>query len=221
MKTRSMYGGAKVALVVALVVLGAVGVGLLSLYGFVNSTRNEGIGLETQLNAQYLANQNELSTFVSSFYEQVGVANLKSAKMDQILTDAVKGRYEGKDGGGYGQGSSPFFSAIVEAYPDVKSLDIYDKIVSFIQSGRESYKNKQDKLLDQMRAYDTWRKSGLVRSQVVATLGFPSENLEARVGTNVVRGVAAREQMLLIVTTSDTKKAYETGTMEPLKPPSN
>ena len=220
MKTRSMYGGAKVALVVAMVVLGVVGAGLLSLYGFVNSTRNEGIGLETQLNAQYLANQNELSTFVSSFYEQVGVANLKSAKMDEIITDAVKGRYEGEGGGGYGQGS-PFFSAIVESYPDVKGLDIYDKIVSFIQSGRESYKNKQDKLLDQMRAYDTWTKTGLVRSQVVATLGFPSENLEARVGTKVVTGVAAREQMLLIVTTSDTKKAYETGTMEPLKVPSN
>lgn len=220
MKTRSMYGGAKVALVVAMVVLGALGAGLLSLYGFVNSVRNEGVGLETQLNAQYLANQNELSTFVSSFYEQVGVANLKSEKMDQIITDAVKGRYEGDGGGGYGQGS-PFFSAIVESYPDVKSLDIYDKIVSFVQSGRESYKNKQDKLLDQMRAYDTWRRTGLVRSQVVATLGFPSENLEARVGAKVVTGAAAREQMLLIVTTSDTKKAYETGTMEPLKVPSN
>lgn len=215
---RKQYGGVKAALVVMVAAVAVVGVVALALYGYVNGVRNEGLSMETQLSAQYLANQNELSTYVSSFYEQVGVANLKSEKMDQIITDAVKGRYEG-EGGGYGQGS-PFFSAIVEAYPDVKGLDIYDKIVTFIQAGREAYKAKQDKLLDQLRGYDLWREQGLLRSQVVQFLGFPSKNLKAQIGTKVARGDDALAQMYLIVTTSDTKKAYETGTMEPLKVPS-
>ena len=216
MKTRSMYGGAKVALVVAMVVLGVVGAGLLSLYGFVNSTRNEGIGLETQLNAQYLANQNELSTFVSSFYEQVGVANLKSAKMDEIITDAVKGRYEGDAFSADGA----FFAAVSEAYPDLGNLNLYDRIVDYIQAQREGYRGIQDKLLDMLQSYDAWRQAGLVQSWIVESLlEIPSERLEARIGDDVVRGRDARERMFRIVLASQARDAYESGTFEPLALP--
>ena len=203
-------------LIVTLVVLGVLAVGLFSLYSYVNKTRSEGITHETGLNAQYLDNQNELSAFKSSFYEQIGVANLKSDKIDKILEDAVKGRYEGKMQPGTG---GAMFSAITEAYPDIKGqLDLYDRIVDFIKAGREAYKQKQSNLLGKLQAYDKWRQDGIVRSIVVkSVLGFPSDALEARIGTTVTRGAAARDQMYVIVLTSDTKKAYETGIDEPMK----
>jgi len=205
-------------LIIGGVVLGAFLVIAISLYSYVNSTRSAGITHETGLNAQYLDNQNELSSFKSSFYEQIGVANLKSDKLDQILEDAVKGRYEGKMEPGTG---GAMFSAITEAYPDLKGqLDVYDRIVDFIKAGRESYKQKQTKLLEQLRAYDLWRQDGIVRSMIVkSVLGIPSDALEARIGTKVTRGTAARDQMYVIVLTSDTKKAFETGVDEPMQVP--
>ena len=79
---------------IVLVVLAAIiGSGLV-FYGYINGLRSESVKREAQLSAQYQSNQNYLSTYISGFYEQIGVANLKSEKMDQILSDAVKGRYE-------------------------------------------------------------------------------------------------------------------------------
>lgn len=209
-----------VGLLVGLGLLVALAVGGLSFYGYANSLRSEGIGMETQLNAQYLDNQNELSAFISSFNEQVGVANLKTKKMHDILVDAVKGRYESKNGNvGYGKGS-PLFSAIVEAYPDLKGTDTYDKVIAFIASAREAYKGKQSNMIDRLRNYDKWRKDGIVQSQIVSkVLKFPSESLEARIGTDVKRGQEALDQMYVIVLASDARNAYKSGTMEPLKVP--
>jgi hypothetical protein len=201
----------------ALLLLLIIGGG--SCYGTMNSIQQEGVAQETALSAQYLDNQNELSSYKASFYEQIGVANLKSEKMDQILEDAVKGRYDGNSSAQPDRGQ--LFSAIVEAYPDLKGLDIFDKIVDHIRAGREAYKQKQSKLLDMLRAYDRWRGSGIIHSRLVKMAGFPSEHLEARIGTSVKRGAEARDQMYLIVTTADTKKAYETGTDEPLQVPGN
>ena len=215
-KRWSEQGSLAVGALVVLGLLGALVVTAGMLYGYANNLRNTGIGHETSLNAQYLDNQNELSNYVSAFYEKVGVANLKSEKMNEILRNAVSGRYD-KEGAGFGKGS-PFFSAIVEAYPNLAGLDVMDKIVDYVSAGREAFKAKQSKLLDQLRAYDKWRAEGLVQSWVIERwVGYPT--LEARLGTKVVKGADAREQMYLIVLASDAKKAYETGTMEPLQVP--
>lgn len=118
--------------------------------------------------------------------------------MDKIISDAVKGRYEGKDGQPveHGQGGA-FFSAMIEAYPDLRGqLDVYDKIISFVAAGREAYKFKQ---LDMIRAYESYRQTGWVRSFFIERIGYPS--LRAQIGTQVVRGADALSQMELIVTT--------------------
>src|SRR5262245_44510450 len=65
-----------------LIIGGAVvGLLLIIIIGFVgcaSSAKTDGVRMETSLNAQYLDNQNELSTYTSTFYETIGVANLKS-----------------------------------------------------------------------------------------------------------------------------------------------
>lgn len=187
-----------------------------AVYSYCNGLYRQGIDMETRLNAQYLDNQNELSTYIASFYEQIGVANLKSDKMDQILTDAIKGRYD--KNGSVEPGRGQMFSAIVEAYPNL-DLSVYDKIIDFIRAGREAYKQKQSKLLDMLRAYDKWRKDGYFQQWALRSLGFPSEALEARIGTNVKRGQAALDQMYLIVLTGAALDAYESGRMDPLPVP--
>ncbi len=50
-------------------------------------------------------------------------------------------------------------------------------------------------------------------------MGFPSNALEARIGTNVWHGEEARKQMYLIVLTESTTDAYRTGTQNPLPVP--
>lgn len=189
----------------------------VSIYSTFNTIQQEGVDQETALTAQYLDNQNELSSYVSGFYEQIGVANLKSDKMDQILLDAVKGRYDGKTSAQPGQGQ--LFSAIKEAYPDLAGLNIYDKIVDYVRAGRESYKQKQSKLLDMLRAYDRWRQSGIIHSKLVTLTGFPSHALRAQIGTNATFGEQALSQMYVIVLTSDAIKAYQTGVQDPLPMP--
>ena len=202
----TIVGGVVLALLVA-----AAGAGL-ALYGYANALRSQDVSWSTQLNAQYLANQNYLSNYVSGFYEQLGLVKYKSEKLDQVLLNYAKARGEK---GAVGQA---FLAAVVEAVPDLKGLNIADKMLAYVQAGREGYRATQDKLLDMLKGYDAWREDGYVQSLIVAkVIGVPSERLEARIGDKVWRGKEAREKMYTIVLTSDTKKAYETGTMEPLQ----
>ena len=209
---------------IGLVALGAVVlfflVGGFSCYSWVNGLRNDGITKERALSAQYLDNQNHLSAFISGFHEQVGLAEAQSDKVNTILEDAVKGRYEGQ-GGGYTV-DSPFFNAIFEAYPEAsleQLLENWGKIQDYVVAQRGGYRNVQSKLLDMIREYDTWRETGFVKSAVVRQLGFPSNRLEARIGDTVVVGEAARQKMLQIILTKAAKDAYESGEMEPLQVP--
>lgn len=194
----------------------ALVVGGFTLLGVVNSVRDEGIGMETDLSAQYLSNQDTLSKIVFKFKESIGIADRKSEQLDRILENALKSRYEA--GGVDPTSPDAVFSAIVEAYPDLQGLNLYDKIVDQLASGREEYSADQKKLLDRLRVYDRWRRKGLIKSTILANF-FPSENLEARIGTTVVTGRAAREKMYQIVLIADAKRAYETGEMEALAPP--
>ena len=70
--------------------------GGLGLYSKINSEYNTGMAMEVALSARYQDNQNQLDTSTKKIIESVGIANLKSDKMRQIISDAVKGRYEGK-----------------------------------------------------------------------------------------------------------------------------
>lgn len=212
MKKHLAFTIAGVVLVSICLILGAI-------YGYVNNLRNNGLDWETQLSAQYLDNQNYLSTYISGFYEQVGIAQAQGDVLDQILADAVKGRY---DEGGFAV-DSPMFAAIVEAYPEAGVAELmanWGKIQDYISSGRESYRNQQSKLLDMLRGYDLWRTTGFIKSTVIRALGFPGEMLQAKIGDMVLTGENARQKMYQIVLTSQALEAYQSGQMDPLTVPS-
>ena len=79
----------------------------LGLYNKVNALNTESVNQETALNQHYQSDQLELDTYVKTIKESVGIANVKSDKLDQILRDAVSGRYgDTKDGVRNGQGGA-------------------------------------------------------------------------------------------------------------------
>lgn len=198
-------------LIIGLVVAGIIGFGGISVYTKVNSEYNAGMSMETRLSEQYQRNQAQLDASTKKIVESVGIANLKSEKIRQIISDAVKGRYEGKMEPGTG---GAMFSAIKEAYPQI-DLAVYDKIVDLINGEREAFKNAQTLLLSQLQTYKTWRKTDIIRQWFVVKY-FPSSNLEARIGTKVYTGAQALEQMQLIVTSDGTDDAFNTGKQGPI-----
>ncbi|MBI3572447.1 hypothetical protein HY091_02880 [Candidatus Kaiserbacteria bacterium] len=202
---------------VGMFVLGVVIIAFFTLWGYMNGLRNEGIAYETQLVANYKANQSYLSSYEAGFYETLGVANLKSAKLDQILLDAVRGRYEGNTSAQPGGGS--LFSAIAEAYPNL-DLNVYDKIVDYIKGKRAGFNDAQTGLLDVLRHYDLWRRSGILQHVIISILGFPSHDLVACAAEDDCKyGEEAEERMRRILVTEGTQKAYHTGVMQPLAVP--
>ena len=192
-------------------------VAVMGIYGYLNGLRNEGIRREAALVAQYQDNQNELSNYIVSFKESLGIAEQGADKIDQILLDAVKGRYDGAMEPGTG---GEMFSAISEAYPDLTATtESYAKVQDLVVSGRAAYKNKQSLLLDKIRSYETWKESGFIQSSAINALGFPSDRMEVRIGERTLTGDAALNEMKSLVLVSDAVKSYETHTTEPLITP--
>lgn len=186
---------------------------VLVLFSTFNNIQKTSTQKETTLSMQYLDNQNELATFITKVKEQLQIADRKTDKLDQVLTDAISGRY---DNGQPMATNGAMFSAMVEAYPQLGDVNIYDKVIDTVSAGREAFKNKQSKLLDQLRAYDSWRQSGIIHSWLTDIAGVPSNKLVARVGDTQVKGKAAEAQMYKIITNADTTQAFKTGEQKPL-----
>jgi len=197
---------------ITLIVIAVIAVlGGLWVYNTADAEYNNGIKLEIGLSARYQNNQNQLDASTKKIVESVGVANLQSDKFRQIISEAVKGRYEGKMQPGTG---GAMFSAIQEAYPQL-DLSIYNKIVDLINTERETFKQAQSGLLTAVQEYKTWKNTGIIR-QFFVTKYFPSGNLEARIGTKVYTGAAALEQIQLLVTSQGTDDAFNTGKQDPI-----
>jgi hypothetical protein len=205
------YKGLVITGVVVLIVLIVAG----SLYGNVNSLRNTAIQKEAALVAQYGDNQNELSTYIVQFKESLGVADQGSERLEGILVEAVKGRYDGKMEPG---DSGSLFSAITEAYPDLTATtESYAKVQDLVVSGRNAYKNKQSKLLDMIRDYNTWRETDFIDSWIIRNvINAPTDSLKVTVGSNTFRGEDALDKISQIVLVQDAVDSYDTGVLEPL-----
>jgi len=185
-------------------------------YGNINAINTEGVQRETALVAQYKDNQNELSTYILQFKESLGIADRGADKLDEIILNAVKGRY-GDDANGVDPTGGSMFSAIAEAYPDLTATsESYAKVQDLVVSGRNAYKNKQTKLLDMVRDYQTWSETGLIKRQMIDFLGFPSKSLKVTDAGVTYTGEDALERIERIVLTSDAVDAYETGEQDPL-----
>ena len=203
-----VIGGAIVALLLIIVV---------SFISSVNGTRNTLITKEQELVGEYKTNQNELSTYTNQVTETLGVAEAGSDKMNQIMKDAISGRYDNNMQPGTG---GSMFSAIAEAYPEsslVKSTAMYEKVQDLVIAGRNQYRNTQNKLIDRARDYETWTQTDFVRSFIVKNvLGAPTDSLKITIGQNTFRGQDALDKLSQPILSGAAIQSYETGVTEPI-----
>ena len=197
--------------ILGLVAAGALILGGISLYGYAVVIRNQGLMWETDLNTVYRSYETETATYVNTFYEQTGLANLKSEKMNQIIQDAMEGRY-----GENPQDGNLLFKAVSEAYPDLNALNIYDKILPTVQAGREGIRNRQNLVIEKAQKFNFWRKQGVFRAWVLSGV-YPSRDLQVKVGGRTVYGEEALDQLSEPITNSITDEAFQKHKMEPLR----
>lgn len=208
-------GNTKTITIVA--VIAVLVIAAISFFGYYNSVRSEGIGKENHLEGTYQANQDELSKVTLTVKETIGIADKGNTKMDEIIKNAVQGRYDGAMDAGTG---GAMFSAIQEAYPELTAnVALYARVQDAIVAGRQSFSNRQKLLLDEVVSYENWLEQDVLRSTVVKMAGFPSGSLEARIGDKVYTGREALAKIKTLVLTKDTVTAYETGEVAPLIEP--
>ena len=191
-----------IALVVALVAG-------LALFGTYNSIIDEGNKLENGLNEQYPVTQNELSTCLIKIGDAANLTKAETQTMKDALTEAIKGRYEGRSAN-----PGQMFSAIVEDYPDLKVFDdAFQRAYHTIIGCRTDYQKAQNKLFNQLKVYDNFQTDSFWRRRF-AQNRYPSELLRA----DKLKGEAAYEQMRTMILTADTREAYRTGTLPSSNP---
>jgi hypothetical protein len=212
-KFQSESGFIGKGLIITLVVVGGLFLAGLSMYGYAVSIRNQALGWETELNSVIRIEVSERATYENTFYEQTGLANLKSQKMDEIISNALEGRY----GDNPNQGQA-LLQAIAEAYPDTSGLSIYDKILPTISAGREAIRNKQNLRIEKAQAYNYWRKEGIFRAWVLSGI-YPSRDLQFTVAGTKYYAEQALEKMSEPISTVSVNKSFETGVEAPLQAP--
>jgi ABC-type Na+ efflux pump permease subunit len=204
-----IFGGIAVALIIALIIG----------YSTVNSARGGAIERENRIVAQYGDNKNELSRNILTINETLGIADRQSEKLNDILSDAIQGRYDGAMEPGTG---GSMFSAIAEAYPDLTATtEMYSKVQDEVISNRASFKNYQSKLIDMVAEYKTWTTADLFRSFVLDTFvgGTPTDLMVIEEGGETYTGQAALDRASRIITTPEVEDIYDSGTQEPIIKP--
>jgi hypothetical protein len=200
---------AKGLIIGAVIAAGVIGIGTVSMIGWASSVKHTGVVMEQGLSNDYQDDQLELDTGVKKIKESVGIANIKFANVDKIIRDGLSGTLaatiDPKTGG-----RSPFMLALQAAIPNVDA-SIYDRIIDQDLAFREHFKQTQIIFRDKIRDYQTWRNDGLIQPMFISWMGFPSDNLEARIGTQVVHRQAALDQMKVLVTSVETDTAFQTG----------
>lgn len=197
---------------IALVLL----IGVASAIGTYTDVRNDGRTQELALTKQFKDTQVGYGQFRTSIHDQLFIAREKRDAMDKILVDAVTGRYD-KEGKAGEVDRQAVFSAIAEAYPDLKGLEIYDKIIVQIQAGREAFARDQEQMQDMIRSYNSWRTTGsFLHPTIVDWVGFPSSALEAQIGGKTYRGQDALDKMSRVIVGGDTSEIFDSGTDKPI-----
>ncbi|MDR3616577.1 MAG: hypothetical protein P4L53_23660 [Candidatus Obscuribacterales bacterium] len=181
-----------------------------------NEVKSEGVAQECSLDQQYVQSQNVLSNYIDGFYEKLGVANLATAKVediDKILVTLLSGQ---SDLRAWSSAKSPLFLALVQVCPQV-TLAQYQDLLAYIQQGRAQVQASQAKLLAQLSDFDKWRNSEIIfHPNQVKLFGLPDSNLHVTIGNRTLLGAEAEQQMYNIVLNPMAVEAFATGRQGPL-----
>lgn len=198
---------------------GAVGaVLLLGLLYFVisNSVTNDGNKKQQDLITYYNDTTNVLSDCLVRTKQSVGATKAQTDALDKVITDAVKGRYDGNTSAKPGGGS--LFSAILEAYPDTSGLSkSFQDVMIIINGCRTDFRDSQAILQRGVTQFNQWR-TGSFKVRTFGGKKYPNEDLEIAVASKSVTGKAALKQMRTLVVVEDAQSGRDTGKIDNTDP---
>ena len=151
-------------------VFGVIGVIAAVLIGSYVSNYNYGNEAENTIKAEYKNMENILAQYSLKVAEAAQVPGMKADDLKAVMKDAMTGRY-GKDG------SQATFQWIQENYPGQVTDELYSKISTIIEAGRNKFENAQTKFIDTKRAYET-NLGYLWKGMWLRIAGYPKINLD-------------------------------------------
>lgn len=191
---------------------------LLGLLYFVisNSVTNDGNKKQQVLIVYYNDTTNILSDCLVKTRQSVGATKAQTDALDKVITDAVKGRYDGNTSAKPGGGS--LFSAIAEAYPDTSGLSkSFQDVMIIINGCRTDFRDSQAILQRGVTQFNQWR-TGSFKVRTFGGKNYPNEDLEITVAKETVTGKAALKQMRTLVVVEDAQSGRDTGKIDNTDP---
>jgi hypothetical protein len=190
--------------------LGAVVVFIVGITIAYVSVRNEGRTQELGMVQFYSSMEARYSQNRAAITDVLGVARAKTEAQIQVLQAAIESRkYVTKDGG---IDQKALISAVQEAYPDLRGLNVFDRVFVLIEAMREGFAEDQSELADRVRSYNSWRKTeGLFHPLFVRWAGFPSDTLEIHIGDTALKGPAALYLLSTVIMTTDSQRIFKEG----------
>lgn len=202
-----------------------VGVILLAVLFYVvqhNSVVNAGNKKQQSLITRYNETTNVLSDCIVKTKAAVGVANAQTGALDEVISDAVKGRYTAGSTAKPGS-SNALFSALREAYPDTSGLsETFQNVQIIINGCRSDFRDSQAELQKAVARFNEWR-TGSFTTRTFGGGDYPNDELAIKVSGKVVTGQEALTQMRELVVVEEAQQGRDTGEIEAENPfePSN
>lgn len=211
-----------------LVIIGGIVVAVVVLYfafSFLmhNSVTNAGNKWQQDLVFDLKQADNKLSDCFVKTKQSVGAAQANAGKVNEIVTNAVSGRY---DNGGAQVDNGKLFSAVAEAYPDTSNVsNIYKEVLIVINGCRSDFSDAQAKLSADVAGFNTWR-TGTWKVRTFGGDNYPTSDLSVKTfgseGKQVTLiGKEALDKMETLLLTQETSAARGTGTVENTDPFAN
>lgn len=147
-----------------ILIAGGVGVG-----GYLYSTYDGAVDLETQVKYQYEDLQNVKSNYTLKIQEMVQVNDIYKDDLKEIVESTFQGRY-GKDG------SKAMMQWIQERNIDLDP-QLYRNLQITMDAGRTEFQNKQTRLLDTKRMYEK-RLAKLISGFALNLMSFPKIDMD-------------------------------------------
>lgn len=186
---------------VALLVLGFTLIATLVAGAVALNKYNNLIAQERGIMAVYQDSQVSYDTFWKKVRETAQVPEKYKEGVKELLLDATKARYEGKD---------PALLLITEANPTL-SPELYLKLQNMIEAGRNSFATTQRTLIDRQRVYAT-ELTQLPMGPVAKFMGFPSEVMGEYAPTTDLDGDGKKTVLdYRFITSEKTAEVFSTG----------
>ena len=166
-------------------VLAVVGVVAAVAIGSYVSNYNYGNRAENVIKAEYTNMENILSSYTLKVTEAAQIPEMYRDDVKDVLSEVMTASY-GADG------SKAMFQWIQEQNPTVDS-EVYTKIQTIIEGGRNKFENAQTKFIDTKRTYET-NLGYLWKGMWLRIAGYPKIDLDEYV----------------IISNAQTKETFET-----------